>query len=177
MLRAASTSSAGSITAQPTSRSESGVTWPTATFDASGDLLVTGTIDSALAVWKISTADGTLDPSFGTDGVFKFEPTIGTLYAQGYDIVSFGDEIWVAGETSSADGNFTAGLWKLTLDGRLDTDFQGGSSTVPGLFMVDNAGGWASTRALVRVSDGVIIAGQVTPVASAYSNVGIWKIR
>lgn len=75
----------------------------------------------AMTVGQI-TASGTLDTSFGTDGITTFSSEGGSSFA--YDIVVLDDgKVLLGGAVSLTAANTAMAVWRLTADGALDPTF------------------------------------------------------
>ncbi|MEZ5844608.1 MAG: hypothetical protein R3D27_12870, partial [Hyphomicrobiaceae bacterium] len=99
-----------------------------------GKLLVTGSSDGRLAVWRY-LPDGSLDPTFGTNGaaiydVSPFNPAIGNPSGdEGHAIHVLDDgRILVGGKAADVESGFASGdmvVVRLNADGSLDATFDG----------------------------------------------------
>mgnify|MGYP000847112021 CR=1 FL=1 len=75
--------------------------------------------------------DGSLDPSFGTDGITTYSAAGGSCF--GYDVVIEDDgHVLVAGSVSLTAANTAFAVWRLQPDGQLDAGFGDG-----GVLIVD----------------------------------------
>ncbi len=92
--------------------------------------------DLDMAVWRLN-ANGSLDTSFASNGVFIHDSAAGgtsTDVAYGV-VVDSSDNIYVTG-TSFNGADFDMSVWKLNSNGTLDTSFNGS-----GVFVDDGAAG------------------------------------
>ena len=95
------------------------------TTDASGNVLVTGSVRDAsfnydMAVWRY-TSSGVLDTNFSGDGLYTYH---GNNSDFGRDlVVAASGKIYVAGSVSRASVNNGMGIWKFNTNGTLDTTF------------------------------------------------------
>lgn len=135
---------------------------------STGKILVSATVEHAggadardrdMAVARLNT-DGTLDTTFGTNGIVVLDITTGaadgTTYVadSNWGVSTFAnDEILVSGASKArdrVDSDFT--LVKLTADGNLDYSFG-----VNGIFTLDVGGTNASPRNATILPDGTIV--------------------
>lgn len=107
-----------------------------------GDWVVSGYSSSLtnqidMAVWKFH-ADGQLDTTFHTNGVFTHDNAAGgNSYDRANAIAVLPDGGWViAGSSFNAAGNSDMALWKFNANGQLDTSFDS-----DGVFTHGNAAG------------------------------------
>lgn len=82
------------------------------TIDDSGRILVAGSIDGSMAIWRY-LADGTIDTGFGTNGI-----TLSSSADSNAMSLDVGGRILVAGST---DGSMA--IWRYWADGTADTSF------------------------------------------------------
>lgn len=130
-------------------------------FDAGGRILVAGSSrssnhDDDMAVWRFH-ANGTLDDSFGTNGVVTYNHPVGNGRDMGFSIlVDPAGRILVGGTTTL--NNRDLAIWRYLPDGTLDASFGAGGVVVHH----DAAGGNAQDWGWGMVRDGkgkVLITG------------------
>lgn len=118
------------------------------------------------ATWTVSAQGGQLDPSFGTNGLVKFD--IGMTRTQGYDLVTQSDgKLLALGALDALEQQIV--LTRMLPDGALDPTFGNGGKTTyqhsnPGN-PVNNAYG----NALALQPDGkILVAGSVYAASSDF---------
>lgn len=114
----------------------------------SGSGFVATTYDIGVARFL---ADGSLDASFGTNGIFTYDSDNDQDYAQDV-IVDPQGRILVAGRVANAMTGLDWAVLRLTEDGALDTSFGNG-----GVFTHDHAGLDETATALARHGSGRIL--------------------
>jgi uncharacterized delta-60 repeat protein len=103
---------------------------PDGSLIAAGDAVSSGVNDVQLVAAKFRS-DGSLDPSFGEGGVFRFNPTPNDDLALAVAIDE-GGRVVLAGYTETGGGVDTV-ILRLTPDGRLDPSFGSGGVTIASL--------------------------------------------
>lgn len=106
------------------------------------------------------TADGDLDPSFATDGVF-LQPDWQTT---GLAVDPTDGAIWVVGATTSGSpscATTSAGVLRLTTDGDLDPGFHGGT---PLVLAPEGGEGAVMVHAATADDAGLLITGSMSPL-------------
>lgn len=122
-----------------------------------GKIIVAGTggsgsVDFALARYK---TDGSLDTSFGTNGMLTTDFAASSDYGNAVALQSDG-KILVAGESYTSNQDFA--LARYNTDGSLDTSFDG-----DGKVITDFGGGFDSGRSIIVQPDGkILVAGNST---------------
>ncbi len=99
------------------------------TLDSQGRILVTGYSENSssnhdMVIWRFNS-DGTLDTSFGTNGVVVHHNAAGgNEDDEGRSIIVDGQSrILVAGSSWNSGGNHDMVIWRFNSDGTLDTSF------------------------------------------------------
>ncbi len=138
-----------------------------------GKIVVTGTYGNGLQWWVLLLArfeaDGSLDNSFGTNGVVKYN--YGSVDDEAEDLALLSDgSILVAGFTATQTFNYSALLMKFTPDGTLDITFSGDGIVEEDLDQYDYA-------AMVKVqADGRIVMGGTSGEGPpSVFDMAVWK--
>lgn len=106
--------------------------------------------------------DGTLDLSFGTNGLFIHNNTLGGDFMYDIEILS-DNKILICGATSLSAANTQWAVWRLLPDGSLDASFANG-----GVFQWDIEGGEDYARELIILNNGYLVVGGSMP--AGFSN-------
>lgn len=138
-----------------------------------GRIVAVGTYGNGLLWWVMLAArfeaDGTLDTSFGVNGVVKYDH--GSVDDEAEDVALLPDgSILVAGFTVTADFNYSALLVKLRPDGVLDANFGEAGAVEEDIDQFDYA-------AQVKVqSDGrIVMAGTAGVGPPSAFDMAVWK--
>jgi uncharacterized delta-60 repeat protein len=147
--------------------------------DAAGQILVAGHSDNArgdtdMVIWRYNT-DGSLDTSFGADGVVVHDDAAG---GSGYDrgsaiSIDAAGQILVAGYSNNASDNSDMVIWRYNTDGSLDTSFG-----ADGIVVHDDAAGGSDDdrgSAISIDAAGQILVAGYSNNASGNSDMVIWR--
>ena len=113
--------------------------------------------------------DGSLDASFGTNGVFNFVNTLGSDFAYDIELLSDG-KFLITGATALSITNTQFALMRLTADGVLDDTFGTG-----GVFTFDLDGGEDYSRQILVSNDGYIMVGSSMVPNMMNNRIGLVK--
>lgn len=96
--------------------------------DAAGKILVAGYSygrpgDWDMALWRYN-ADGTVDSSFGSDGIVVHHGAAGGFgNDEAYDLAAASGKVVAVGRSESLNGHYDMALWRYSSDGTLDSSF------------------------------------------------------
>jgi uncharacterized delta-60 repeat protein len=125
-----------------------------------------------MVIWRY-TSDGTLDASFGVDGVLFHDGSPGGTGAGGGSVaIDDAGKIVVCGYSYNASGDWDLALWRSDADGTLDAGFgTNGFVTHDGA-----AGGWGNDEGYdVAIEAGkILVSGRSTNMNRDYDMV-IWR--
>jgi uncharacterized delta-60 repeat protein len=113
--------------------------------------------------------DGSLDASFGTNGVFNFVNTLGSDFAYDIELLSDG-KFLITGATALSVTNTQFALMRLTADGALDDTFGTG-----GVFTFDLDDGEDYSRQVLIANDGYIMVGSCMVPNMMNNRIGLVK--
>ncbi len=142
------------------------------TIDGAGRILVAGFAyndNNDMVIWRYK-ADGTLDPSFGVDGIVVHDGAAGgTGRDEGHALtIDASGKILVAGQSQNASGNYDIAIWRYDADGTLDPSFG-----VDGIAVHDGAvGGVDSGGGAVDID----AAGKILVAGYSYNASGDWDM-
>jgi uncharacterized delta-60 repeat protein len=115
--------------------------------------------------------NGSLDTSFGINGVFSFLTTTETYGFESYALSN--GKIIVAGLAAETFGYYDILLLRLNSDGTLDTSFGTNGSTVANFSIRDDF-----AYAMTVQNDGkIVVAGTITDTINYYNNPSIVRFR
>jgi uncharacterized delta-60 repeat protein len=137
--------------------------------DSSGRILVTGTSNSDMAIWRY-TVEGTLDTSFGNAGVVTHDNAAGGGgYDEGYALtIDAEGRILATGRSVSADKQYSMVIWRYNSDGTLDASF--------GVDGVAVHGGTPAGTGAGAASIVIDAAGKVVVCGYSYNASGDWDM-
>lgn len=138
-------------------------------------ILLTGVAlnDSYTGVLKVIRLlpNGSLDTSFGINGVFSFLTTTETYGFESYPLSN--GKIIVAGLAAETFGYYDILLLRINPDGTLDTSFGTNGSTVANFSIRDDF-----AYAMTVQNDGkIVVAGTITDTLNYYNNPSIVRFR
>ncbi|MCL4557068.1 MAG: hypothetical protein M1491_00265 [Deltaproteobacteria bacterium] len=147
--------------------------------DAQGRILVTGYAFDAsnydyMTIWRYN-ANGTLDTSFGTNGIVFNNNAAGGNSADGYSIITDAQgRILVTGDAFDASNNYNMAIWRYNANGTLDTAFN--STGI--VFTNTSAGGNnAEGYSIITDAQGRILVTGYAKDASSKNNMAIWRFN
>ena len=144
--------------------------------DSANTIILVGRADSAaslgdMAIWKLD-GSGVPDTSFNASGFFSHNDAAG---GDGFDsatgiTIDANGKYYVSGYSRNADGNNDMVLWKVNLNGTLDTTFSADGMVV---FDVSNVvgGGVDDTGESVLIDS----EGRIVVVGAGDDNMYIWR--
>ncbi|GBD99378.1 tyramine oxidase [bacterium BMS3Abin07] len=146
------------------------------TTDSNGRILVAGysynSSDTDMVIWRY-LPDGTLDTTFGTNGVVVHDSAAGgNSWDEGHSITTdSGSKILVTGFSYNGS-NYDMVIWRYNSDGTLDTSFD-----TDGIVVHDNAAGGSGDdfgNSIITDADGkILVAG--SSYNGSNSDMAIWR--
>jgi uncharacterized delta-60 repeat protein len=138
-----------------------------------GRIVAVGTYGNGLLWWVMLAArfeaDGTLDTSFGVNGVVKYDH--GSVDDEAEDVALLSDgSILVAGFTVTTTYNYSALLVKLTPDGALDATFGEAGSVEEDIDQFDYA-----SQVKVQTDGRIVMAGTAGEGPPSIFDMAVWK--
>ncbi len=150
--------------------------------DASGNILAVGAswngTNTDMVLWRF-TPSGTLDTSFGSNGIVAHNNAAG---GNGTDwglalALDAGGNVLVAGYSTNASSNTDLALWRYTSSGVLDTSFGSNSN---GIVIHDSAAGGSDNDrgfALALDAGGNILVTGNSVNANGDADMVLWRYR
>ncbi len=114
--------------------------------------------------------DGTLDATFGSNGVFVYGNTLGGDFMYDLEVLS-DDKILICGATSLSAANTQWAVWRFLPNGTLDASFGTG-----GVMQWEIEGGEDYAREIIVQNDGYLIIGGSMPAGFSNERIVVAKL-